>query len=58
MAARRGAALRTVANQLAAVFRKLGVSSRLEFKIYVMAGPQAVEHRRKPSQSDAERERL
>jgi len=33
---KRGTALRTVANQVAAIFRKLGVSSRLELSLYVL----------------------
>lgn len=34
---KRGTALRTVANQVAAIFRKLGVSSRLELSLYVLS---------------------
>ena len=33
---KRGTALRTVANQVAAIFRKLGVSSRLELSLCVL----------------------
>ena len=47
IAARRGAAVRTVVNQLASVFRKLGVRSRLELSLYVMAGRYTVAQRRK-----------
>lgn len=34
---RRGTALRTIANQVAAIFRKLGVSSRLELSLSVLS---------------------
>jgi DNA-binding NarL/FixJ family response regulator len=47
VAAKRGTAVRTIVNQLASVFRKLGVSSRLELSLYVRAGRHAVESRRK-----------
>ncbi|MEO7032884.1 MAG: LuxR C-terminal-related transcriptional regulator [Polyangiaceae bacterium] len=41
IAARRGTAVRTIVNQMASVFRKLGVSSRLELSLYVLTGRHA-----------------
>jgi DNA-binding NarL/FixJ family response regulator len=38
IALKRGAAVRTVANQLASIYRKLEVRSRLELSLYALAG--------------------
>src|SRR5689334_9857938 len=38
IASKRGSAVRTVANQLAAIYRKLNVRSRLELSLYALAG--------------------
>jgi DNA-binding NarL/FixJ family response regulator len=46
---KRGTALRTVANQVAAVFRKLGVSSRLELSLYVLTDRETLRRRPIPS---------
>jgi DNA-binding NarL/FixJ family response regulator len=43
IAARRGTAVRTIVNQMGAIFRKLGVSSRLELSLYALTGRRAVE---------------
>jgi len=42
IASKRGADIRTIANQIAAIYKKLGVSSRLELSLYTLAGRQAV----------------
>ena len=42
IASRRGTTVRTIVNQLASAFRKLGVSSRLELSLYVLTGRHAV----------------
>ena len=47
IAARRGRTVRTISNQIGSIFRKLGVSSRLEFRLYVLTGRYAVERRQK-----------
>jgi DNA-binding NarL/FixJ family response regulator len=44
IAARRGRTVRTVSNQIGSIFRKLGVRSRLELRLYVLTGRYAVEH--------------
>ena len=41
IARRRGTAVRTIANQVAAIFRKLQVRSRLELSLYARAGRHA-----------------
>jgi DNA-binding NarL/FixJ family response regulator len=38
IAAKREAAVRTIANQMASVYRKVGVRSRLELSLYALAG--------------------
>jgi DNA-binding NarL/FixJ family response regulator len=38
IAARRGTAVRTIVNQVTSIFRKLGVSSRMELSFYVATG--------------------
>jgi DNA-binding NarL/FixJ family response regulator len=38
IAAKRRAAVRTIANQMASVYRKVGVRSRLELSLYALAG--------------------
>jgi DNA-binding CsgD family transcriptional regulator len=47
IAAKRGTAVRTITNQIASVFRKVGVSSRLELSLYALTGRHASERRRK-----------
>ena len=47
IAARRGTAERTIINQIASIFRKLGVGSCLELRLYVLTGRYAVERRQK-----------
>jgi DNA-binding NarL/FixJ family response regulator len=42
IARRRGTAIRTIANQIASIYRKLGVRSRLELGLFALAGRQAV----------------
>jgi DNA-binding CsgD family transcriptional regulator len=46
IAAKRGTAVRTIVNQIASVFRKLGVSSRLELSLYALTGRHASARRR------------
>jgi len=38
IASKRGTAVRTIANQVASIFRKLEVRSRLELSLYALAG--------------------
>ncbi len=38
IAAKRGTAVRTIANQVASIYRKLRVRSRLELSLYALAG--------------------
>ncbi len=38
IASKRGTAVRTIANQVASIFRKLHVRSRLELSLYALAG--------------------
>lgn len=38
IASKRGTAVRTIANQVASIFRKLQVRSRLELSLYALAG--------------------
>lgn len=45
IAARRGTSARTVANQLASLFRKLGVGSRAELVHHIVAGAPACPQR-------------
>jgi len=40
IARRRGTAVRTIANQIASIYRKLRVRSRLELSLYTLAGRQ------------------
>lgn len=40
IAGKRGTAVRTIANQVASIFRKLQVRSRLELSLYALAGRQ------------------
>jgi DNA-binding NarL/FixJ family response regulator len=47
IAARRGRTVRTISNQIGSIFRKLGVNSRLELRLYVLTGRYAVERRQK-----------
>jgi DNA-binding NarL/FixJ family response regulator len=41
IARKRGTAVRTIANQVASIFRKLRVRSRLELSLYALAGRHA-----------------
>lgn len=41
IARRRGTAVRTIANQIASIYRKVGVRSRLELGLFALAGRQA-----------------
>ena len=41
IARRRGTAVRTIANQVASIYRKLGVRSRLELGLFALAGRHA-----------------
>ena len=43
IARKRGTAVRTIANQVASIFRKLRVRSRLELSLYALAGRHAPE---------------
>lgn len=45
IAAARGSALRTVANQVASIFRKLGVNSRVELALELQGGSAALRAR-------------
>ena len=45
--AKRGVASRTVANQLASIYQKLGVRSRLELSLFALAGLRTFDKRRK-----------
>jgi DNA-binding NarL/FixJ family response regulator len=42
IARRRGTAIRTIANQIASIYRKVGVRSRLELGLFALAGRHAV----------------
>jgi len=45
IARKRGTAVRTIANQVASIFRKLKVRSRLELSLYALAGQHPSESR-------------
>jgi DNA-binding NarL/FixJ family response regulator len=45
IAEKRGTAVRTIANQVASIYRKLRVRSRLELSLYALAGRHAFERR-------------